>query len=183
MAGMATSWRTGRQHLNQTASTTARTTACSQSTSGPVARFPRRARACRSCRSGFTCPPHQAVAPSQATAVRLSEQAAAGKSTTAFGPRDHRRAVVKSNRRERCCEACSKGWRCASRPRCLLELPMGLPGGRGSPIGQCGWPWVRRGRPEPGGLPAWRPSRPIHRTPPGQRPAQPATRRASRAVR
>jgi hypothetical protein len=36
MAGMATSWRTGRQHLNQTA----RTTACSQSTSGPLARFP-----------------------------------------------------------------------------------------------------------------------------------------------
>jgi hypothetical protein len=28
------------------------------------------------------------------TAVRLSEQAAAGKSTTAFGRRDHRRAVV-----------------------------------------------------------------------------------------
>jgi hypothetical protein len=92
MAGMATSWRTGRQHLNQTA----RTTACSQSTSGPVARFPIGVPdPVIRCRSGFTCPPHQAVVHSQATAVRLSEQAAAGKPTTAFERRDHRRTVVK----------------------------------------------------------------------------------------
>jgi hypothetical protein len=66
VAGMATSWRTERQHLNQTA----RTTACSQSTSGPLARFPIGVPdPVISCRSGFTCPPHQAIAHSQATAA------------------------------------------------------------------------------------------------------------------
>jgi hypothetical protein len=54
---MATSWRTGSQHLNQAA----RTTACSRSTSGPVARFPIGVPdPVIGCRSGRHLPTHQA---------------------------------------------------------------------------------------------------------------------------
>jgi hypothetical protein len=66
----------------------------------------------------------------------------------------------------------------------LSDCRWGCRVGAAAPSDSVGMALVRpRARPEPFGLPVWWPARPVHRIAPGRPPAQPATGRASRAVR
>ena len=85
---------------------------------------------------------------------------------------------------KRCCRSVFEGMEVRIQAAMLVGVADEAAGwAPAAPSDIVGWPWIRRGRPEPGGLPAWRPSRRDRRTPRAQRPAQPATGRASRAVR
>jgi hypothetical protein len=90
-AGMATSWRTGRQHLNQDSGHD-RLQSVNYRTGHPIPH--RRARPVISCRSGVTCLPHQASAAEAA----FVQHAVTGQRQLAGGTRmDPRWAAIRNN--------------------------------------------------------------------------------------